>query len=69
VLLGIIDEGLAAELKAFYAARNMIHIHAEMRRGASWSWELQFARDAYRRLQVFKEQVLDWQGREAASDS
>jgi hypothetical protein len=61
VSLGIIDGGLAAELKDFYAARNMIHIHAEIRRGADWSWELQFARDAYRRLHVFKKQVLDWQ--------
>jgi hypothetical protein len=35
--IGIIDEELAKELVAFYTARNMIHIHAELKRGADWS--------------------------------
>lgn len=61
--LGIIREALAAELKDFYSARNMIHIHAEIRKGADWTWELAFARDAYRRLHVFRDDVLAWENR------
>jgi len=59
--LGIIDTGLADELIAFYSARNLIHIHAELGRGADWEWKVEFARQAYWRLQKFKQQVLDWQ--------
>jgi hypothetical protein len=61
VSIGIIDEDLANELVEFYAARNMIHIHAELKRGADWEWEIAFARQAYWRLEKFKEQVLAWQ--------
>jgi hypothetical protein len=57
----IIDEGMTDELVEFYTIRNMIHIHAELRRGADWEWEVEFARLAYRRLLKFKEQVLLWQ--------
>ena len=57
--IGIIDEELAAELIDFYSARNMIHIHAELRRG-DWSWEIDFARQAYWRLLKFKQQVTTW---------
>lgn len=38
VELGIIEAGLATGLKEFYAARNMIHIHAELKKGADWDW-------------------------------
>jgi hypothetical protein len=57
--IDIIDEELAAELIDFYSARNMIHIHAELRRG-DWSWEIDFARQAYWRLLKFKQQVTTW---------
>lgn len=63
--IGIIDESLAEELIEFYAARNMIHIHAELKQGADWRWEIEFARQAYWRLLKFKEQVLAWQARQA----
>jgi len=59
---GIIDAGLAAELKEFYAARNMIHIHAELKRGADWDWEIELAKRAYLRLEKFRDQVVSWQG-------
>jgi SHS2 domain-containing protein len=58
--LGIIEDALAEELKEFYAARNMIHIHAELKKGASWTWELEFAKQAYWRLKKFRDQVLAW---------
>lgn len=58
--IGIIDDDLAAELIEFYSARNMIHIHAELKRGADWRWEIEFARQAYWRLLKFKQQVLSW---------
>jgi hypothetical protein len=58
--IGIIDDDLTAELIEFYAARNMIHVHAELKRGADWSWEINFARQAYWRLHKFKDQVLAW---------
>jgi hypothetical protein len=57
--IGIIDEELTAELIDFYSTRNMIHIHAELRRG-DWSWEIDFARQAYWRLLKFKQQVTMW---------
>lgn len=63
--IGIIDEGLAVELVEFYAARNMIHIHAELKRSADWEWQIEFARQAYWRLLKFKEQVLAWQAGQA----
>lgn len=58
--IGIIDDELAEELIEFYSARNMIHVHAELKRGATWSWEISFARQAYWRLLKFKQQVLAW---------
>jgi hypothetical protein len=58
--IGIIDDDLAVELIEFYAARNMIHIHAELRRGADWDWEIGFARKAYWRLLKFRDQVILW---------
>jgi hypothetical protein len=54
--IGIIDTALAAELVDFYAARNMIHIHAELKRGVDWSWEIEFAKQAYWRLEKFAQQ-------------
>ncbi|MFL5900081.1 MAG: hypothetical protein ACJ75S_02635 [Solirubrobacterales bacterium] len=60
--LGIIDAGLGAELKEFYAARNMIHIHAELKKGADWDWEIELAKRAYLRLEKFRDQVVSWQG-------
>ena len=67
VELGIIDAQLAAELVEFYTARNMIHIHAELRKGASWAWEIEFAKRAYRRMHVVRTQVLAW--RQEAGDT
>jgi len=61
VRLGIIDAALAEELKEFYAARNLIHIHAELQKGSSWTWKMEFATNAYWRLIAFKEQVEAWQ--------
>jgi hypothetical protein len=58
--IGIIDDDLTTELIEFYSARNMIHIHAELKREADWSWEIDFARQAYWRLLKFKKQVLAW---------
>ena len=58
--VGVIDEALATELVQFYAARNMIHIHAELKRGADWSWELEFAKQAYWRLEKFAGQARAW---------
>jgi hypothetical protein len=60
VRLAIIDEPLANELIDFYEARNLIHIHAELRKGATWQWQLNLARAAYRRLQPFRDQVRAW---------
>jgi hypothetical protein len=59
--LGIIDPALAAELKEFYTARNMIHIHAELKKGADWQWELDLSRRAYLRLEKFRDQIIAWQ--------
>lgn len=58
--IGIVDEDLAGELVRFYTARNMIHIHAELNRGEDWSWEIEFARQAYWRLQKFAKQARAW---------
>lgn len=60
--VGIIDEALELELVNFYAARNMIHIHAELKRGADWSWEIEFAKQAYWRLEKFAKQARIWVG-------
>jgi hypothetical protein len=61
--IGIVDAKLGKELIQFYTARNMIHIHAELKRGADWSWEINFSLKAYRRLLIFKQQVEKWQQR------
>ena len=58
--LGIIDEALKDELIEFYTARNMIHIHAELKKGADWRWEIEFAKMAYWRLQKFAQQARAW---------
>jgi hypothetical protein len=63
VALGIIDEALGDELIEFYTARNMIHIHAELRKGVVWAWEIEFARQAYWRLERFRDQAVKWRSR------
>ncbi|MEV4421618.1 hypothetical protein AB0L40_16785 [Patulibacter sp. NPDC049589] len=63
VALGIIEQDLADELKGFYAARNLIHIHAELAKGQSWEWKLEYAGSAYWRLQALKDQVEEWRVR------
>lgn len=58
--IGVIDDALANELVYFYRARNMIHIHAELKKGADWSWEIDFAKQAYWRLNKFAGQARAW---------
>jgi hypothetical protein len=58
--LGIVSRALGDELIEFYRARNLIHIHAELRDGVDQDWEIEFARRAYRRLLVFKNEVEEW---------
>jgi hypothetical protein len=53
--LGFIEDWLRDDLIEFYEARNSIHIHAEIRK--SLKYQLDLSRDAYRRLQPFKEQI------------
>jgi len=64
VKLGILDEKLGHEIKGFYTARNYIHIHAELRQ-ADLDWQVPFARDAYRRLEPFKDQASSWLAKRA----
>lgn len=59
VELGILDDALGREIVGYYTARNYIHIHAELRQN-DFEWQIAFARDAYRRLLPFKEQVCAW---------
>jgi hypothetical protein len=59
VQLGILTEELGREITGFYTARNYIHIHAELRQ-TDLDWQISFARDAYRRLAPFKDQVTLW---------
>lgn len=59
VELGILSPELGNEIKGFYTARNYIHIHAELRH-KDLQWQISFARNAYRRLQPFKEQASKW---------
>jgi hypothetical protein len=54
--IGLIDSALCAELVSIYSARNAIHLHAELRKGLVY--ELDLSRMAYRRMQVFREQVM-----------
>jgi hypothetical protein len=59
VALGILSAELGEELRDFYRARNLIHIHAELKR--NWDWQLDFAKRAYWRLKKFKSEVETWQ--------
>ena len=59
VKLRIIDEALGSEIVGFYTARKYIHIHAELRQ-TDLEWQIASARDAYRRLLLFKTQVSRW---------
>lgn len=54
--LGLLEPWLCDELIVLYETRNAIHLHAEIRKGIIWGLEL--AKNAYRRLEPFKEQVL-----------
>lgn len=54
--LGLINEKLKNELIQFYEYRNAIHIHAEIKKDIEY--ELEMARTAYRRFQIFREQVV-----------
>jgi hypothetical protein len=58
--IGIIDNDLAEELIRLYSARNMIHIHAELKKGNDWSWEIEFSKQAYWRLEEFRLQARAW---------
>lgn len=64
--IGMIEHDLAVEMVSFYSARNMIHIHAELKKGADWSWEIDFARKAYWRLEKFALQARAWRSSIAA---
>ncbi|HZF69391.1 hypothetical protein [Sulfuricurvum sp.] len=55
--LGLIDDTLKSELIQFYEYRNAIHIHAEIKKDIEY--ELEMARTAYRRFQIFREQVVE----------
>lgn len=57
--IGMLSDDLGHEIKGYYTARNYIHIHAELRK-RDFEWQLAFARDAYKRLKPFKEQVSAW---------
>lgn len=59
VNIGMISDNLGREIAGYYTARNYIHIHAELRQ-EDFEWQIAFARDAYRRLKPFKEQVSAW---------
>jgi hypothetical protein len=56
VKLGFITSDLGDELIDIYEIRNAIHIHAELRKGIQY--EMEKSTVAYRRMQVFKEQVV-----------
>jgi hypothetical protein len=57
VRLGLISDALSLEIVEVYSARNAIHLHAELRRNVNYDLEL--SRMAYRRMQVFREQILE----------
>lgn len=59
VELGMLNDTLGREIAGYYSARNYIHIHAELRQ-EDFEWQIAFARDAYRRLRPFKDQVSEW---------
>lgn len=56
VELNLIDADLANDLTALYEARNAIHIHAELRKGLKY--DLDLARQAYRRMEPFRAQLV-----------
>lgn len=64
--LGIIEDELCEQLIEFYTARNMIHIHAELKKGANWTWEIEFAKQSYWRLAAFAEQARRWVANQTA---
>jgi len=53
--IGLINPALCAELVSIYSARNAIHLHAEIKKGQVY--ELELSRMAYRRMQIFRDQV------------
>lgn len=53
--LGLIEEKLRDELKEIYSLRNAIHLHAEIEKGINYEMEMSLM--AYRRMQVFKQQM------------
>lgn len=59
VELGMLSASLGREIAGYYTARNYIHIHAELRQ-EDLDWQITFAREAYRRLRPFKDQVSVW---------
>lgn len=56
----IIDAELGEELKDSYGARSMAHIHAELKMGGEWKCELNYAEQAYWRLQELTQQAREW---------
>lgn len=64
--IGMLSDDLGHEIKGFYTARNYIYIHAELRQ-EDFEWQIAFARDAYRRLKPFKEQVSAWLSKRMAT--
>lgn len=56
--IGLIEPWLRDELVSLYEARNSIHIHADIRKNVDW--ELELARNAYRRHEPFRAQVLSF---------
>lgn len=53
--IGLINNSLAEELIKIYELRNCLHIHAEIRKGVEY--ELEMSKIAYKRMQLFREQV------------
>ncbi|OTG84621.1 hypothetical protein B9T33_02235 [Acinetobacter sp. ANC 5054] len=56
--LGLISEKLKDELIQIYHCRNAIHLHAEMKKDLTYD-ELDLSKIAYRRMQLFREQILN----------
>lgn len=57
VELGLIEPTLGNELQQIYDLRNAIHLHAEIRKGIAY--EIEMSTIAYRRMQVFREQIIE----------
>jgi hypothetical protein len=60
VNLGIIQAGLAGDLKKIYEARNSIHLHAELKKRLEW--DIEFGRLAYYRMEPFCVQLATFIG-------